>query len=149
MFIEKIIVKNFRSIVNEEIISKNITVFVGKNDAGKSNILRALNLFFHNETDLGQKFNFETDYSKFAVIKKNKAKEIEIRLFLTPPDTFKGHSKKIIWIKKWRETGLFSELTKFANGSAITDRSRVKVWLRRLQFHYVPAIKVTIILVYF
>ncbi len=143
MYIEKIIIKNFRSIVNEEIKAKNITVFVGKNDAGKSNILKALNLFFNNQTDLEKNFNFETDYSRYAGVKEHKAKEIEIRLFLSPPDTFKEHSKKIIWIRKWREAGIYTEGEKitFANGAKITDRSRIGTWLKRLQFHYVPAIK--------
>ncbi len=53
-------IRNFRSI-QHLIINTNLNdlnVFVGKNDIGKSNILRALNLFFNNETDLGKKLNF-------------------------------------------------------------------------------------------
>ena len=42
----RIEIKNFRSIRNLSISPAEFSVFVGKNDCGKSNILRALNLFF-------------------------------------------------------------------------------------------------------
>ena len=45
MIIKSIQIKNFRSIVNEHIDASNLTLFVGNNDAGKSNIIKALNLF--------------------------------------------------------------------------------------------------------
>jgi len=110
---------------------------------GKSNVLRALNLFFNNQTDAGQGFDFITDYSRLVAAPKKKAKEISIELLLSPPDTFMGHSKKILWTKKWREEGLHKggEKIVFADGTAITDRSRIGVWLTRLRYYYVPAIK--------
>lgn len=143
MYIERITIKKFRSIAEETFNAKNLTVFVGRNDAGKSNILKALNLFFNNETDLGQSFDFETDYSRFAVKQKKKAQEISIEIIFSPPDTFRDHSKRISWTKKWRKDGFYTpgEKIVFADGSQITDRSRVSVWLRRLRYHYVPAIK--------
>ena len=53
--IKKITIKNFRSIVNETIDFSDFNCFVGKNDSGKSNVLKALNLFFNGKTD------FDTD----------------------------------------------------------------------------------------
>lgn len=44
--IKQIRIKNFRSIVDLDINVDKMNIFVGLNDAGKSNILKALNLFF-------------------------------------------------------------------------------------------------------
>lgn len=44
--IRQITITNFRSVNKQSFYAEEITTFVGKNDAGKSNILRALNLFF-------------------------------------------------------------------------------------------------------
>lgn len=68
--IEKIEIKNFRSFGNRkkekvEIINiKDLNIISGANDSGKSNILRALNLFFNKHTNLGQFFDFEKDFFK-------------------------------------------------------------------------------------
>jgi AAA15 family ATPase/GTPase len=42
---------------------KDITVLTGLNDVGKSNVLKALNLFFNRQTDWHAEHNFATDYS--------------------------------------------------------------------------------------
>lgn len=42
---------------------ERLNMFVGLNDVGKSNVLKVLNLFFAGETDFGEKFDFETDFS--------------------------------------------------------------------------------------
>ena len=72
--IEKIELKNFRSFLgtkktNEAVIEdvKDLNIFSGSNDSGKSNILRALNLFFNNEIDNNHQFNFDTE---FCMVKK-------------------------------------------------------------------------------
>lgn len=52
MYISKLIVKNYKSIKDETFIfNKGINVLVGKNNAGKSNIVSALNEI------LGDKYN--------------------------------------------------------------------------------------------
>ncbi|MCI5161395.1 MAG: DUF2813 domain-containing protein, partial [Candidatus Electrothrix sp. AX5] len=49
MKIKKIIIENFRGYKNKTIINiEDFTVFIGKNDAGKSTILEALDIFFGN-----------------------------------------------------------------------------------------------------
>ncbi len=48
MKIKKIRIKNFRGYENETTIEfGNLTVFVGRNDVGKSSILEALDIFFN------------------------------------------------------------------------------------------------------
>lgn len=45
IIITSIRIKNFRSIKNALIKVKDMNIFVGLNDVGKSNVLKALNLF--------------------------------------------------------------------------------------------------------
>ncbi|MDD5399386.1 MAG: AAA family ATPase, partial [Dehalococcoidia bacterium] len=40
-----------------------LTIFSGPNDVGKSNILKALNLFFNNQVNWAEPFNFSQDFS--------------------------------------------------------------------------------------
>lgn len=80
--IKKIEIKYFRSFGDKktaEIIDlKDINIFSGGNDSGKSNVLRALNLFFNGEIDHRHKFDFDRD---LTVLKKEKPqKVIEIKL---------------------------------------------------------------------
>ncbi len=52
--IRRIKIKNFRSIRNLDIEVTDLATFVGDNDSGKSNILKALNLFFNDVTESNQ-----------------------------------------------------------------------------------------------
>lgn len=50
MKLERVILKNFRGYQDETPIEiDNLTAFIGKNDAGKSSILEALEIFFNNK----------------------------------------------------------------------------------------------------
>ena len=50
MNLESIKIKNFRGYADEITIPiSNLTAFIGKNDAGKSTILEALEIFFNNK----------------------------------------------------------------------------------------------------
>ena len=67
--IEKIEIKHFRSFLGtpqeyETVIYDlaDLNIFSGANDSGKSNILRALNLFFNDEISHGIPFDFERDF---------------------------------------------------------------------------------------
>ena len=49
MILETVKIKNFRGYQTETIVPiSNLTAFIGKNDAGKSSILEALEIFFNN-----------------------------------------------------------------------------------------------------
>ena len=64
--IEKIEIQYFRSIYRTTLAKvEAINVLTGKNDVGKSNVLRALNLFFNNciveegDYDFGRNYNLK------------------------------------------------------------------------------------------
>jgi predicted ATP-dependent endonuclease of OLD family len=58
MIIKELQIKNFRSIVSCQLPLNALSLFVGLNDVGKSNVLKALNLFFNNETETGKSISF-------------------------------------------------------------------------------------------
>lgn len=83
--IEEIEIHHFRSFLGtpqqyETVIHDltDLNIFSGANDSGKSNILRALSLFFNNEISQGNPFDFDRD---FFIGKKNAGhKVIEISI---------------------------------------------------------------------
>lgn len=135
--IKQIRIKNFRSIVDLDINVDKMNIFVGLNDAGKSNILKALNLFFNNETEPGCAFDFETDYSKYAPVRKKKAKEIEISIVFAIPVRYSYH-EDVEWIKTWRDGGMHGDNSSEWN---FTPYSKVPTLLKRIRYKYVPAVK--------
>jgi energy-coupling factor transporter ATP-binding protein EcfA2 len=138
-------IRNFRSIIDGEFAPSNFSIIVGPNDVGKSNYLRALNLFFNDETDVGVAFNFSTDFSLNAIKGKGKAKQIEITLDLQPPPSF-ADSSLIRWKKIWREESpsfYWEGIYRLPGRAEIAGKSKVRQWMKRIRFRYVPAIKGT------
>ncbi len=98
--ITEIEIKNFRSIKHCKIKDiKDFNSLFGLNNSGKSNILRALNLFFNNETDNGQDLNFDFDFYQYPS-KIKKKKEIKISVTFELPENFK-FKKKLKSVEKF------------------------------------------------
>lgn len=123
--IEQIEIKNFRSFGNRKKESYKVSkcesfnIISGANDSGKSNILRALNLFFNKKTDLNSFFDFNKDFFKKEEIDENEIKEelVTIKIwFLNPKNSGKNSQKKTniflpekFWVsRKWKKTSEFS-----------------------------------------
>lgn len=134
--IQRIHIKNFRSIVDETIELSDFNCFVGKNDSGKSNVLKALNLFFNGETDYNTNFDFNSDYSKFAKRGAKQAKEITIELDIVVPESFKESGIKT-WRKIWRVDGLHDDNLPLLFGAG----SRGNTLFNRIRYLYIPAVK--------
>lgn len=132
----KVRIRNFRSILDQTINFDECNIFVGQNDCGKSNVLKALNLFFNGETDYHKKFNFYHDFCQKGKIGKGKAQEIIIELEVKMPDHFTEKDIKI-WKKVWRKDGLFSDNKKEIFGAY----SKGPTYLSRIIFKYIPAVK--------
>lgn len=140
IIIKSIRIKNFRSIRNELIEAKNMNIFVGLNDAGKSNVLKALNLFFNGQTDYGVMFDFQKDFSYYFPVTSHGTKEIVIEIKFIIPDSYK--EKGIFtWKKVWRINDYTDELITNEKGERPSDRSRVPGTLKRIRYRYVPAVK--------
>lgn len=154
--IRRITIKNFRSIVELTMDATDLTVIVGDNDCGKSNVLRALNLFFNGRTNPESTFNFQDDYNRFVEPKVKRAPEIEVEVDLELPFSYRKNNGDLIrWRKRWRVDGLQDDdeywgirLIKKKRGSGFKEsvveldgRSRVPALLSRIQFEYVPAVR--------
>ncbi|WP_298507089.1 AAA family ATPase [uncultured Maribacter sp.] len=123
--IEQIEIKNFRSFGNRKKESYKVTkclplnIISGANDSGKSNILRALNLFFNKKTDLTNFFDFDKDFFKRESIDDLEIKEelVTIKIwFNNPKNKGKNREKESniylpekFWVsRKWKKTSEYS-----------------------------------------
>ena len=154
--IRQITIRNFRSIIELKMNATDLTVIVGDNDCGKSNVLRALNLFFNGQTNPETSFNFLDDYNRFAEAKVKRAPEIEVQIDLELPLSYQKNNGELLrWRKQWRSDGLQADddywgirLEKRTRGNGFNEtivdiegRSRVPSLLSRIQFEYVPAVR--------
>lgn len=173
--IEKIEIKNFRSFLGttkddkaeiEEITDLNI--FSGANDSGKSNILRALNLFFNDEISIDDEFVFERDFPKQKKDDYQRVIEIKIHFNLLDdnnrdsflPEKFsiskfyaqdndnKYRDYLLMGInKQGEEIKIFTNPDKNKNKKSEKTKSekqyRQHLWgfLNKFSFEYVPAIR--------
>lgn len=142
MAIKKIRIRNFRSILADEFEPRDLNLIVGPNDAGKSNYLRALNLFFNNNTEANTQPNWKVDYSFHAKKQNRKAEEIYISITFEPPGSFTSR-ELINWTKTWRRDSPLPYLSekRTESGQQLGPRQKVNAWLERTKFKYVPAIK--------
>ncbi|ELB2253940.1 AAA family ATPase [Vibrio parahaemolyticus] len=143
--IQSIQIRKFRSLksmTNKELLVTHLNIFVGQNDQGKSNILRALNLFFNNETDMGSRFRFNEDYCFHANKGKGTRVEIRIDLVINPPKHRFKNAKPLTWTKKWKQDGSIVETRKYnETGEELSQKDNVYKWLDKIRYRYVPAVK--------
>lgn len=139
MNIKSIKIKNFRSIKEASVKFKRLNIFVGENDSGKSNVLRAIDLFFNEGRSYSLDWN--QDFCAFAKVAKKKAPEIEIVLTLKPAANFKIQDE-IIWTKVWRQEGIKKDEMLHPGRRAVrAQTNKFVVQASRVRYDYVPAIK--------
>jgi hypothetical protein len=88
IFLRSVKIHGFRSISSLELTDlAGINALVGRNSSGKSNILRALNLFFTDQVDSGNAFDFDQDlHAPLRRSKKRRQLIIEAEFLL--PENF-------------------------------------------------------------
>jgi len=143
--IDKIEISNFRSLHHQIIDCKELNIFSGLNDTGKSNVLKALNLFFNNETDFQKKLNFAEDFSKIELAKAQKSSKskqlIRIKIFFKIPKGYKTlKNEKELFVEKLfdRDNSIF---IKYSNESNSTIKTSISKILNKIQYIYIPALK--------
>lgn len=140
MTIASIKIRNFRSIRFFESDVQELNIFVGPNDEGKSNVLRALDLFFNDGKRRGIDLNWDVDYCAFAPARSRKAPEILIEIEVEPPSGFKL-AERVRWRRAWRREGLNKDEISLADGRHLPRKTKIETFLRSIRFEYVPAIK--------
>lgn len=92
MKIKKVEIKNFRSIIQGSFEIENILAIVGQNNSGKSNILCALDSFFHPDKQLE---NYLNNKNSCGIPRKNPCIEITFSEVPHEFDTFKNSENNI------------------------------------------------------
>lgn len=140
LIISSVSILNYRSIVDEKFLTGPLNFFVGLNDVGKSNILRALDLFFNYATPSSPSpFIFGRDLSRQPKLGQGRAKEISIELCIHLPAPYTPES--IYWTKKWRLNGIHSDQIQDTKRRPVSSKSKIKALLSAIRYEYVPAIK--------
>lgn len=156
--IRSVSIKYYRSINSERLSDlKQINIITGSNDVGKSNVIRALKLFFDGTNDRGQAIDFyeEFSHSRLQVVRQESVKgkqfiQIEVEFNCqgafekTLPNRFKVRKT---WFKDPAiPPRIDNDLDKHIKAGKIqTSPTKAEGSLQRflgsIQFTYVPAIK--------
>ena len=143
--IKQVEVHYLRSLYSARLIDVgDLNVIFGRNDSGKSNLLRALNLFFNDQIEPTRRFDFELDMSD---LRRREAREAKGRQFLWIKITFnvrenyrKSLGDEFTVKKQWNRDGdvnTFFYLAPDRTG----QQGRATRYLNDISFTYIPAIK--------
>jgi AAA15 family ATPase/GTPase len=153
IIISKIDIEYYRSLKKVTIKNVNhLNIFSGKNDIGKSNVLKALDTFFNKS-----QISFVDDYNKerLSEVRKDSIKGkqfIKITLELKNPGSYKTLPATFSITKSWDRDGNlingykdnFDSLIKqkkFAFDKVNIARRTLTQFLNKIRFTYVPAIR--------
>ncbi|WP_165799929.1 MULTISPECIES: ATP-dependent nuclease [Isoptericola] len=151
-------IENFRSIRSLTMDGLDgYNAIVGLNSAGKSNILRALNLFFNNHVDEGlEPLRFGTDYSSHAPVGKKKRVAVTVGLALGASlkvpkqrdfESNHGITNSIVIERVWslaqdtqanQETFRFGPTLESMTDATADDLSSILAYIRAVRFVYIP-----------
>ena len=142
--IKHIRIENFRSLKNIDIQTTNINVFSGLNDTGKSNVLKALNLFFNEQTDFLLPLKFGNDFSKIALASAQRAgkkkQQIKIKIYFNIPKSFPSlTSESEVWIERVFDRQ--DDVVTTYSTDDIKKKAQITRLLNKIKYFYVPALK--------
>lgn len=142
-------IEGFRSIRSAEITDlADLTSFAGLNNSGKSNVLRALNAFFNEQTNPEAFVDVDADYFRPDLHKK-KRKRIRISVTFELPQNFnfrKGlESVKTLLAdnlftisKEWTRDILMPTVSLNENILGAEDSQKIIQFLQLIKYRYVP-----------
>lgn len=143
--IESVEIAYFRSIYKERVDNlTGMTIFFGRNDSGKSNFLRALNLFFDGQTNPNQVFDFYRDFNHARLAEAEASngarKFVYIKVIFNTPANWKSSLGETFYVKK--QWSINKQLDPGFETSVDQKKQHYLTrFLNRVKFHYVPAIK--------
>ena len=145
--IKSVEISYFRSIYKESLNKcGDLNVVFGKNDVGKSNVLRALNLFFNGETNPGQQFNFSVDFSDARRNESKRSEDVRkfvyVKITFRTPQNWKKSLGEEFYVKKSWNISRGSEHS-IEYSSHISKRNKIYLtrFLNTIRFFYIPAVK--------
>ena len=151
--INKVEISYFRSIYSSTLKSlSDLSVLCGKNDTGKSNYLRALNLFFNNETDWKTPLDFYRDFNikRLDECRRSvKGKQfIRVKIHFIRGNWYDKSLPEKFWVSRtWGRDSSTPQEKNSLNESNILaqsmDRAQASLqrYLGTVHYEYIPAIK--------
>ena len=150
--IRSIEVERFRSLERVRLSDlSDVVALVGPNNCGKSNVLRALNLFFNDEVEPGRYLDLDRDYSFRAPPKKKKSIRVAVHFDLPPVFRFNKRLRAAgdyvgtsFWVRKTWTLDPFEPVIEFSkSGKRYTritgiDADKVRQFLGMVSFRYIP-----------
>jgi predicted ATPase len=149
-YIEKIRISKFRSIgPNESFEAVDLNILSGSNDSGKSNFLKALNLFFTGQTELSIRYNSENDFNKWFRdnnVRGERNIEIELRISKGNYGDKQGINKGFSARKTFRSDGGQETMFLDLQGRTLNQNSKSynranAIISERIRYVYVPAVR--------
>lgn len=139
--IDRVDINYFRSIGTLTLKPcRDVNVIAGQNDAGKSNVLKALNLFFNNFTERDEPFDFLADLNRGREEDARAAKgrmTVWIRVHFNNFLGWKSLPKKFSVKRSWNR---YEErpIDKYPENVPATTVGR---FLNKVDYHYIPAVR--------
>ena len=154
--ISKVKISGFRSIKDDELMDiKSFTTLGGLNNSGKSNYLRALNLFFNGEVEPQVGFNFDRDYYRANIKRRRSKKKIKVTIYFRIPNNFKFRkgleevenlllpnnlNKEFAITKEWIREQSYPKIYLNNQNESLSqsDREKIEQFLSLISFRYIP-----------
>lgn len=145
--IREIEVAYFRSFFKDKLSEvSDFNLIFGRNDSGKSNVLRALNLFFNQQTNPNLPFDFNLDFNHerrtVAASGEDIRKFIYIKITFNTPPNYKSSLGDAFSVKRQWNVSSSQEFHQEISRNVSPRRHQyVTRLLNQIQFHYIPAVK--------
>lgn len=149
-YIENVRISKFRSIgLDESFEALDLNTFSGSNDSGKSNFLKALNLFFTGQSELNVRYNPENDFNKWFRdnnIRGERNIEIELKFkkgnYGDKGGINEGFSaKRIFRIDGGQETKFYDNTSTELKQTSKSYAKANAVISEKIRYVYIPAIR--------
>lgn len=143
--IEKIEIERFRSIGRAEIMTNHIVIFSGLNNSGKSNVLKALDLFFNSDS---RGFDFDKDYNQAFIGHAGGRRAVRIKLHFAGQGN--AALKDPFWIERTFEKGValkqeYGSTNKQTQGAIKEGDGNIlrqfTLFVGKIEYFYVPAVR--------
>ena len=143
--IDKVEIAYFRSMYKDGLSDcAETNIVFGRNDSGKSNILRALNLFFNNHTSPDQDFVFDQDFNRSRRAQASGEGDIRkfvyVKIWFNTPPTWRRSLGNQFWVKKqWSIS--YGEEPQVTSSISERKKNYLSRFLNKIRLYYIPAIK--------
>ncbi|WP_164781916.1 AAA family ATPase [Mesorhizobium sp. M7A.F.Ca.MR.148.00.0.0] len=145
--IQEIEIAYFRSFYKVTLYKCNdLNIIFGKNDVGKSNIVRALNLFFNNKTDHINDYNFGIDFSDKRLTESQSSDDVRkfiyVKITFATPKNYQRSLGERFYVKRqWTVSRGDDYHEEVSSHIRENQRHIVTRFLNLFRFIYIPAIK--------